>query len=505
MGASKPVMVRRFMRRLKTLEAWLGAGPAWRIPVLLTLLFGAIHALYFAAGLQMTDLTSLSWDWHFIDEFLLRNRPIESLFYLHTQPPVQNTLLALFLQLPEQIRPYVFPLIYTCFGLVFYFSLYRIMVSLGVAGALALLLSTAFIASPSFVLLEYSAAYDFPVAAMTALSALLLLRFLRSMTFRKGFAFFGALCVLCLTRSLFHLVFLVIVIVLLCVQYRRYARTILLSAGIPLLLTFSWYAKNYVVFGKFTASTWMGMNASKLISRSTSGEQRAAWVQEGVCSGIMLIEPWSDLSSYPHVYSEVDRRFAGIPVLNEPVKSSGYKNLHHAGYIAVADQYFTDVISIARRYPGSYLKGYAASWFCYFRATDESSFLPLAANFRGLIAFYDYVFYGKSPWPISFKTDRKDAYNFYVFLLLGLPLLFWYGIRLTRKESDLDTADRTLVLYLLFTIAFIALVINAFELAENQRARFYSDGFSLILFAHFLQAKVAGRWLKPGVPGLQEP
>ena len=249
----------------------------------------------------------------------------------------------------------------------------------------------------------------------------------------------------------------------------------------------------------------MGMNASKIISRSTSEEQRAAWVQEGICSGLMLIEPWSDLSSYPPVYSEVDRRFAGIPMLNEPVKSSGYKNLHHAGYIAIADQYFRDVVSIARRHPGSYLKGYAASWFCYFRATDESSFLPLAGNFRGLIAVYDYLFYGKSPWPIPFKTDRRAAYNFYIFLLLGLPLIFWYGIRLTRKESGLDTADRTLVLYMIFTIAFVALVINAFELAENQRARFYSDGFSLVLFAHFLQTKLAGRWLTPEFPGRQGP
>jgi len=483
----------------------MGEGPSWRVPGLLTLLFGGIHALYFAAGLQKTDLTSLSWDWHFIDIALLKSRPVESLFYLHAQPPVQNACIALYLQLPEQIQPYVFPVTYTCLGLLFYFSLYRLMVILGVAGTLAALLSTAFIASPSFILLEYSAAYDFPTAALTVISGLLLIRFLRSISFRKGIAFFGTLSLLCLTRSLFHLGFLVIVMMFLSVQYRRHWRTVLLSAGFPLLLTFSWYAKNYVVFGKFSASTWMGMNASKIISRSTTEEERSAWILEGVCSGMMLIEPWSELSAYPPAYAEVDKRLARIPILNDPMKSSGYKNLHHAGYIAISDQYFKDVVSVALRHPASYLKGYAASWFCYFRATDESSFLPLAGSFKGLIAGYDYLCYGKSPWPIPFKTNRRAAYNFYIFLLLGLPLLFWYGTRLTTKESGLNTADRTLVLYMVFTIAFVALVINAFELAENQRARFYSDGFSLVLLAHFLQTKLAGKWSKPHLSGRQAP
>lgn len=98
------------------------------------------------------------------------------------------------------------------------------------------------------------------------------------------------------------------------------------------------------------------------------------------------------------------------------------------------------------------------------------------------------MLYGKSPWPIHHATDRKGSYNLYVFLLIGLPALFVYGVVLLKK-GGLSPNQKKLVVVMSVNIAFVALTINFFELAENQRARFYTDSFSQILLVHFVHKR----------------
>ena len=147
----------------------------------------------------------------------------------------------------------------------------------------------------------------------------------------------------------------------------------------------------------------MGMNACKLVARNTTLDQRKSWVGKGICSDLMLIEPWSELPEYPPQYSMVPARFAEIHILTEPKKEAGYKTS------IIWD--LKDVISMALHRPGDYLKGYLAAWFCYFRATDESIFLPFQQKLRELIASYDYLIYGKSSWSVPYKTSRKEGHK----------------------------------------------------------------------------------------------
>lgn len=233
----------------------------------------------------------------------------------------------------------------------------------------------------------------------------------------------------------------------------------------------------------------MGMNAAKVVIRSTPLAERQAWHKDGIVSEVMLIEPWSDLSEYPDRFRRTEARFSEIPLLARPSKEDGYKNLHNAAYIAIADQYLSDVFRVIRYKPLQYLRGLGAAWYCYFRATDESEFLPYRDVCAPVMNTYDYLVYGKSPWHIRYATDRKGSYNLYVSLLLALPLVFFYGIRLLTRKDSLSRKQKTIVAIMVFNIAFVALTINFFELAENQRARFYTDSFSLVLLAHFIHAR----------------
>jgi hypothetical protein len=260
---------------------------------------------------------------------------------------------------------------------------------------------------------------------------------------------------------------------------------VLRSAAIPFLLLAAIYVKNYALYGKFTTSTWMGMNAAKVLFRSSSPDQRREWYDHGIVSETMLIEPWSDLEDYPDALRG-NMKYPTVPLLHEAKKSNGYKNLHHIDYITIADQYQRDALQVYRFRPRAALFGQLSSWYCYFRSTAESIFLQ-----RDQLGFvpdvFDYAFYGKSPWPIPFQK----GYNLYIFLLIGLPLLFLYGIWVSLGKAPRIIAfgpqKRVVVALVCFTILYVAVVINLFELAENQRARFYTDPLSLALLGVFIQ------------------
>lgn len=455
--------------------------------VLLAMLFGLVHATYYFFGVHVS--LPVSWDWHLIDPPLLEHRLLESVHYLHTQPPLWNLFVALFLTIPGPYQALLLTSFFLLLGFASYCCVFWLMKFMHTSTTVALILATLLMASPSFVLLEHGGGYDFLIVALLTSSVVVLWRFLNQPSYAGAFLFFLILAIICLTRSMFHLSYFVLVAMIVVLMNRSLYRLICCAALPGLLLVVSLYVKNYVVFGKFTASTWMGMNAAKVIIRSTPLAELKEWHEQGIISDVMLHEPWSDLSEYPERFKRIEEPFVNIPLLNLSHKESGYKNLHHVAYIAIADQYMADVLQVIRQKPLKYLRGFVAAWYCYFRATDESEFLPCRDACEGVINIYDYLFYGKSPWPIRYATDRKASYNLYVILIVALPLLFVYGVRLLTRKSELSREQKTMVAVMIFNIAFVALTINCFELAENQRARFYTDSFSLVLLAHFIHVR----------------
>lgn len=76
---------------------------------------------------------------------------------------------------------------------------------MGVNRPLAFVISTAFMASPSFIKYEHWLFYTLPVTALLTLSGLLLLEFQDRRRFWHGFWLFFSLFLLAGIRSLFHI------------------------------------------------------------------------------------------------------------------------------------------------------------------------------------------------------------------------------------------------------------------------------------------------------------
>lgn len=484
------------------ISSHLEAARPGRLAAYLCAVFAVLQSAYILAGIRF-DATSLGWFYQYLDPLLLRTRLLESVFYLHSQPPLFNLFLGVVLKLASGNAALLFQGLYLAAGLAFYLALFALLRRLGVGRGLALLLSTLFVASPSFVLYENWLFYTFPLALLMTLAALSLSELLKKKTTRAAWAFFGVLFLLAATRSFFHLAYFALVAgAVMFVLRRDGLRRAIGPLVVSGCLLTALYGKNLVLFGKFTTSTWLGMNVWTMTARNLPLSVRQQWVAEGKLSELSLIDRFAELEAYPPRY-QGDRRFADIPALSDTRKSTGYPNYNNTAYIAISDQYLKDALYVLQQDPRTFLTGILRSWFTYFKSSSDYVFLEQnGARIAPIEDLYNYLFYGKIPYDLS-KIPQLPIYTnlsrhyVYLFLLLGLPLLFLFGLRAAVKGHagglTLTSDQRALVVFVCFNIGFVALVGNLLEAGENNRFRFMTDPLSLALLGLFLQGVATKR------------
>jgi hypothetical protein len=467
--------------------------------------FGAAHVFYYLLGIRFDD-TSLAWYWQYLDPALLRNKLLESVFYMHSQPPLFNLFLGAVLKLPGGASRYVFQGVFLAAGLTLYLSLFWLQIKLGVARGVAYATSTAFVISPSFVLYEHWLFYTFPLAALLTLSALLFYDVMARRRAGSAAAFFACLFLICGVRHTFHLAYYAVVAVALAVFCVGARRKVLVAAVLPFAVLLSFYAKNYLLYGQFTASTWTGMNLWQMTSSNLTTGERTSLLIEGELSEVSRHAPFSALSEYPPAYADASR-FADVEVLSQPYKSTGPGNLNHIAYVGISRAYLKDSLQVLKRFPHVYPDGLARSWLSYFRSsTDYESkvvFFDGAGNL-GRITFinglFDRLLFGKissEPFTrfIGNVSFLEKGESFYLYLLVCLPLLFFYGVKSalgkgTFGEGLAARARRPAALYVCFNIFYVAFVVNGFSWAETNRMRFPTDPLYVVLLGLFIQYAV---------------
>ena len=476
-------MVKRFIRHIE--NTTYGALIAY-----LTVLFIFSHMIYFIIGVRFDD-SPLREFWQYLDPELLRNKLLESCFYLHSQPPLFNLFLGIILKLFPGNEKFVFQIIYLAYGLTLYFFLFFLQTKLGISRITALFLSTLFMISPSFVLYENWLFYTFPLAMLLLLSAFFLYQFLDNGKWWAALCFFISLFLISGIRSVFHLSYYLFIVATLVVVYRRNRKIIILSALAPFLLLLSFYCKNFVLFDKFSTSSWMGMNIWSMTGVNMPLGERIRLVDEMKLSQVSTIERFSELSSYPSKYLNL-KGYEDIPALRQVKKSTSYNNYNHLAYMAISEQYFKDALYILKHYPKTYLKGLSYSWRSYFKSSSDYSFLKInRSKLLFMNNLFDYLFYGKIPFQISKFS------SIYLFLLLCLPLLVFYALGLAFKINSIGGAlsfkQQILILYICFNIIYVAVIGNSLEAWENNRFRFITDPLYLALMGLFLQYSLKPR------------
>jgi hypothetical protein len=472
--------------------------PQRRLPYLLLVgVFVVSRLIYYSLGVRFDARPVLSF-FQFIDPELLKHRLLESLYYLHVQPPGFNLYTGIVLKLFPNAYSAVFHGIYIVFGMVICCLIYYLMSVCGVKSWLALVLTSLFIISPGVVLYENFMLYEYFLVLLLLTAATALYNFCRGEKAIYAVLFFTCLLFLLLMRNHFHLIYIVGAFLLLLYFYKGRRQMLFLSGVVPLLLAFGLFFKNWILFGAFASSTWLGMNMSVILTHQLTQDEARGFISRGLISPVATIDAGEPIARYLQ-YVQMPSQ-TGIPVLDEEVTSTGTPNFNNPVFLRIQRYYVTDGMWILRHYPVAYLRSLEAAWFSYFLPTGDFPFFDLnRPRISGIDRFFNVVFFGQ----LRDASDRKALRTMAaqsgklglllytgIFLLVGLPALWlwsiYYLVNGVRKKK-LGQPDAVVIGFMLFNITYLTAVANFLSSFENNRYRFQVDAFFVILLAIALE------------------
>lgn len=443
---------------------------------------------YILAGVHF-DSSGLDYSMQFADADLLRHNLLQTVFYDHSQPPLFNLYLGLVLKLFPGREAVVWNLSFMLGGLLLALSIYAVMVRLKVKPKLSLGLTLLFMCSPATVLYENFLFYSYFEATFLCLAVLWLHKFLTSNKLTDAFIFFSLLSLIVLTRSLFHFFWLVLVVGVILFYKRTHWKKVALVACLPVLVALSLYAKNYLVFGDFTSSSWFGMNISKVTTFAIPENERKAMIERGQLSNLALIYPFSvSADAFPTYLTQV--KPSGVPILDQVLKSSGFTNFNNLAFIDIAHQYQHDALASLTSHPLDYLKNVVKAVFIYFRPSDDYGLVKVnASHIEFVDRLYNLLIFGQPVYGIDAQASVEDliAINvgrvgFFIVIIFGIVIV--YGLRLLLKlftQKPLDLPLALTVLFIWFNLVYVSVVGNTLDIEENNRFRFAIDPLMLIM------------------------
>ena len=465
--------------------------------VLLAMLFVLSRIAYYLLGVRFDARPILNF-FQFIDPDLLKHRLLESMYYLQVQPPGFNLYTGIVLKLFPSAYPAAFHALHLVLGIGICWLTYYLMSVCGVKSWLALTLTGLFIVSPGVVLFENFMLYEYLLVFLLLAAATLLYSFCRHERPIYAVLFFTCLLFLLLLRNHFHLIYIAGAFALLLYFYKSRRRMLFLSGVVPVLLALGLFLKNWILFGTFSSSTWLGMNMSVILTHQLTEQEARGFMSRGLISPVSLIDAGAPIALYlPYVQMPPK---TGIPVLDEEVTSTGATNFNNPVFLKIQRFYIKDGLWILRNYPVAYLRSLEAAWFTYFLPTGDFPFFDLnRPRIFGIDRFFNLVFFGQLRYTAERKELRAIAAQgsklsllLYtgIFLLIGLPALWlwsiYYLVNGVRRKT-LAQPVAVVIGFMLFNITYLSAVANFLSSFENNRYRFQVDAFFVVLLGIALE------------------
>jgi hypothetical protein len=419
---------------------------------------------------------------------LLQHRLTESLWYLHSQPPLFNLFLGLVLKLNSLHAPSIFHILFFFLGLIQAQLLFLLLKKFGASEKVAFAIALLSAVSPVSIAFENWLFYDYPLATLFLAMTFCLYQFFDKKQGKYAVAFFSSILLVVLMRSLFHAVWVAAITGMVFYLAKDHRRMLLKAAAIPLLIIVLFYGKNLAQFGSLTGSTWFGQHLARVTTAEVDENFRKALVSQGKLTPTALIPPFSELGAYHAI--PLHPQLTGIPALDESSKISGAENFNNSSYIEISEMYKHDAIYIASHYPKVLAVSIVKSCFFYLRAPEEFYMLRSRVEKLGI---YDPIFravvYGELANYPARTTKSEPGYQRQMYLatpwimLLLIPMILLFAVRtLIRsfKEKNRDPLQLTMV-FIAVNLLFVSVIANIFEMGENNRIRYMMDPLFILL------------------------
>jgi 4-amino-4-deoxy-L-arabinose transferase-like glycosyltransferase len=448
--------------------AWL----AWR------------HGLSFACDPRMGQW---DWFWQAIPVADLLARPWQSFWHLHAQPPLFSLWGLFWLRLAGPAHfPAFIQLGYVLLGAGAVALTARLALALMRRPAWAWVAALIMAVNPALFYYEAFLLYEPLVLFFLIASAWCLWRALASGRAGWLVAFVATLNLLVLTRSLYHLLFLLAALCFAwpCWRSLRPTRAIALFVA-ALLLPTAWYAKDRVQYGFFGASSWYGLGLYRCVERGYNYLELRDLTRRGILPDYMEKVP--AFCDGPSHYAPYGFR------ATSPVPLLARVDFHNIN-VPTLSRRFADVsLRLILMNPWRYLCAVHDSYVKFSR--PPSHFSQLAAQQRFFPAWDVLVTQGLyGQWltyqvKITLGLEFGSLFYFY-FPLLLLGGALWAARRwrenrtCARQDMPVAPEERArplLAAYMLFACLYVAAIGCLLENGENERFRFALEPFTLIL------------------------
>jgi hypothetical protein len=433
-------------------------------------IFSRITTYFLGLHLNIWALTAY---WQYLSLDTLKNHLFTGVWYDHAQPPLFNLFLGLVLKIGGSHTTLLFTLILKLISLANAIFLFTISKKLVRVSFLPLLVALIYILSPATLVFENELFYTTFISLLLLISIFNLICLTESDNGWNALGTIFPLTLLCLTRSVYHIFWLFLIIALLLFYFRKKVvlNNLILVSLAGIFLVGSWYVKNKMIFGKLTSSTWIGMNMARNVFHDNEVKDS---------SKIEAFAPFSKISVYSKFLDpEFEKQYKGLNDLDllREMKNDSFINETEVSYIPVSDLYQNASMNYIRNHPGAYAKNVLQSSILFFTpATIYSLGLEQVAKIKS----YDLIYSFNLTYFAGEKQQRRILLTISAIPKLVIYLfVFFYMIRYCLQTRSITSWN----LFIMITIGYVFGVSSLFEHYENMRFRFETEPLFLILAA----------------------
>lgn len=424
--------------------------------------------------------------WQYLDVETLRHNLLKGVWYDHTQPPFFNLALGTILKLSGNYSVFAFSLFFKIITIVNVLLLLNILKKLLPDSTVPIILSLIYLLSPATIVFENELFYTGFITMLFLISCRYLLLIRDSISWPGIAGFFTPLVIICLTRSMYHLVWLIAVsIIASYMLWGRPKRMHFVSVAMfSILLVSGFYLKNYIIFNKFSTSSWAGMNLARNVFHD-AGSLPA--------DNIGSIPPFSPIEEYkPFIRKNDTAIFKGLndKDLLELRKNDSFINEKHISYIEISEKYLDAGIQYIKEHPGTYLKNVLQSAISFFAPATRYT---VTAQQTNKIKYYDLVY----SFNISHLADGKQQRRT-TLVISALPkmflylLVFFYLVKNWIRQKSISLLN----LFITCVIAYVFTISSLMEHYENMRFRYEVEPLFLILLGQLIYSLLKSNRLK---------
>ena len=409
--------------------------------------------------------------WQYLDVETLKHHLFAGVWFDHAQPPVFNVFLGFMLKCFGE-SALAFGVVFKMISLLNGLLLYTLIQKFTRISWLPLLITIFYLLSPATLIFECELFYTTFVSLLLLTTVYFIFRFHANTSLANLTGIFLPMVLLCLMRSVYHILWLLLMVAVLLIYYRKTGfRKIVVTGLLGLLMVGTWYVKNKIIFGEFTLSSWMGMNLARNVFHDQEVTDSSRIEAYGTFSRIGDYKKFID-PDYEKKYRGLNDR----DLLKE-FKNDSFMNENNVNFIPVSGMFRKAGIAHIKANPLAYLENVAQSAILFFAPATT---YPFATGQAEKIKYYDVIYSFNLTHFVHTKQGRRVG-----LILSALPKLFIYLLvfRIMLRDSIRKKSVSSWNLFILLTLFFVFGISSLLEHYENMRFRFETEPLFLILAA----------------------